>query len=289
MFSQKIFWSLYDNEYNYEFAVKFGRKTKLEHELISYCERNYSIYFLVQGNELLECNDVIYKINSGDIIFIKQKTQLEKECLSENINFIELNFNIGNKRGILEKKILDVISNLKAPISIMRIDSNRYISLVKKIETFMNIPEEKKEIYSLQLFLDVVLEITSINTVNKYKNDLTGEITKTEKTIQEVTAYIHYNFSKKITTETLSREFDMSRPYLCQKFKEYSGSTIGEYLSEIRMTYALELLSSTHEKIISIAYLVGYESVSQFNKTFKKKYLITPSQFRDRGMMISAT
>ena len=280
MFSQNILWTNYDNEYDYEFAIQFGKKAKLKNELISYCERNYSFYFLVQGNELLEFNDVIYKINSGDILLIKQKTSLEKQYLSENINFIELKFNLGKHSGVLEKKIMEAMSNLKASISILRIDSNQFISLVKKIETFMNITHEKKEVYSLQLFLDVVLGITNINTVNKYKNDLSDEISKTEKTIQEVMAYIHYNFSKKITTETLSQDFDMSRPYLCQKFKEYCGTTIGDYLTDIRMTYALELLSSTHEKIISVAYLVGYESVSQFNKTFKKKYDITPSQFR---------
>lgn len=283
--SQNNFWSTYDKDCGYTFAITFGEKTNVQNEIISYCECIYSIYFLIEGSEILEINDVIYKINSGDIVLIKQKTNLVKQALSNNVNFIELKFDVCDHGGVLEKLILDVISNINSSISFMRIESNQFISLVKKMEAFMNISKENKENDSIQLFLDVVLRIT--NTVNHYTNDLDDEISNAEKIILQVMAYIHYNFNKKITTESLSQEFDMSRPYLCQKFKVYNGRTIVDYLTEVRMTYALELLSTTHEKVISIAYLVGYESVSQFNKTFKKKYHVTPSEFRESKMAIS--
>ena len=281
MFSQNKLWSFYDNECDYEFNLKINKNSDMKSELPSYSERNFAIYFLIEGNELIEYNDDSYHIFSGDILMIKPETVIDKQYLSDEVSTIELKFSLGDHSGVLEKMILDTLNRLQFPISIMRVKPNHFISLIKKMETFMALSQENKEIYSLQLFIDIVLNLCHPDIENSYVNELDDKLSLMEKTVQDVMAHIHYNFNKKITTETLAKEFETSRPYLCRKFKELCGKTIGEYLTEVRMEYAQELLTKSHEKIISIAFLVGYDSVSQFNKIFKKNYKMTPSHYRE--------
>lgn len=284
MFSQNKLWSFYDNDCDYEFVLKFERVSRSLIDLQNFCERNYSIYFLIQGNELIEYNDSSYKLKAGDILIIKPETLIHKQYLDSETSYIELKFKIGEYSGVLEKMVLEIVSRFEPLISFIRVSPTHFISLIKKMDTFIKSSQENKEIYSLQLFLDIVLNLSYPDMINEYINDLDDsddDLNLMEKMIQDVMAFINNNFSQKITTQTLASEFEISRPYLCHMFKLYTKMTIGEYLMDIRMAYAQDLLSHTDEKIISIAYLVGYESVSQFNKKFRMKYNMTPSQYRE--------
>ena len=79
----------------------------------------------------------------------------------------------------------------------------------------------------------------------------------------------------------MADEFHLSKPYLSKYIKEKSGNTFGDIVKNVRMKKARALLKSGSMTVEAIAENVGYQNVEHFNRLFKKKYGMTPVQFRN--------
>lgn len=95
-----------------------------------------------------------------------------------------------------------------------------------------------------------------------------------------VKEFVDIHFHEKITLESLSKEFYMSKYYLAREFKEYYGISIISYAINKRVTKSKELLRFSDMGIEEIARTVGVEDRNYFNKMFQKIEGITPSGFR---------
>lgn len=78
----------------------------------------------------------------------------------------------------------------------------------------------------------------------------------------------------------LSKKTPYSYSRLSRIFKAHTGCTIIEYLSAIKINYAKDALLYTDKTISEIAHELGYESISHFNRTFKKIIGRSPGEFR---------
>lgn len=74
--------------------------------------------------------------------------------------------------------------------------------------------------------------------------------------------------------------FHLSSTYLNQLFKEEMGKTIRQYISEMRMKRAEELLSQTYEAVDEIATRCGYSNGNYFAKAFREKHDMSPTDYR---------
>ena len=84
-----------------------------------------------------------------------------------------------------------------------------------------------------------------------------------------------------VTLDELADELHLSKPYLSKYIKEKSGYTFGDFVKNVRMKKARALLKSGSMTVEAIAENVGYQNVEHFNRLFKKKYGMTPVQFRN--------
>ncbi|MEG0764325.1 MAG: helix-turn-helix transcriptional regulator, partial [Oscillospiraceae bacterium] len=71
--------------------------------------------------------------------------------------------------------------------------------------------------------------------------------------------------------------------YFSRVFKEEAGESFIVYLTEMRLTQSVHLLQNTALRVQDIAQRVGYGNVSYFSTTFKKKYGISPFEYRRRS------
>ena len=101
-----------------------------------------------------------------------------------------------------------------------------------------------------------------------------------EDVIEKMKIYIQKNYNKNLTVEMLSSFFIMNRSYLSHLFKEKTGEKFVDYLNNIRIEKAKELLATSNKKMYQIAKLVGYDNVKYFFRVFKKKVGKTPEQWR---------
>jgi len=74
--------------------------------------------------------------------------------------------------------------------------------------------------------------------------------------------------------------FHTSTQYFCKFFKKVTGSTFKEYLVNIRIDKAKELLLKSNTSITDIAYQVGFKNLSYFYRSFKKSLKLNPSEYR---------
>ncbi len=92
--------------------------------------------------------------------------------------------------------------------------------------------------------------------------------------------YIQANYQT-VTLSDMAEEFHLSEPYISRYIKQKSGKTFGELVTNAKMKKARTLLRNSTMTVESIAYAVGYQNVEHFNRQFKKKYNITPIEYRN--------
>lgn len=106
------------------------------------------------------------------------------------------------------------------------------------------------------------------------------EAVSDEQSLQMIVDFIHRHYAQPLTLEQISHICGMSASVFSAKFKMYTRRTFIEYRNEIRLSIAQEAILYTDDKIATIAQNVGFDDLSFFNKQFKKKTGVTPSQLR---------
>jgi len=76
-----------------------------------------------------------------------------------------------------------------------------------------------------------------------------------------------------------------SREHLSRSMKKYYGITTAEYINDLRLNYASNLLLHTNTPVLDICFSCGFQSVSYFYKAFKNKYMLSPNAFRKQHIL----
>lgn len=98
--------------------------------------------------------------------------------------------------------------------------------------------------------------------------------------VQRILQEIHQNYQTELSLKTISTKLNVSSAYLGQLFKEETGKYFNDVLIEIRMHASRTLLLESNMKINEVSSRVGIPNQSYFNRVFKKKFGLTPVEFR---------
>lgn len=123
-------------------------------------------------------------------------------------------------------------------------------------------------------FLDKTREICTKMEDSREKEELS--------IIDKAKAYIDANFCRDISLDDVSREADISPYYFSKLFKQETGKNFIEYLTQVRLRNARELLQNSQYSIKEICAQSGYSDPNYFSRIFKKYEGMTPSEFRER-------
>ena len=101
--------------------------------------------------------------------------------------------------------------------------------------------------------------------------------------MQKIQQYIADHYSdRELSVKVLADFVYLTPTYLSNLFKKSTGYTIGQYLLDIRIEAAKQLLRNPEYKLYQVATMVGYEDSNYFTKIFKKKTDMTPSEYRKK-------
>lgn len=87
-----------------------------------------------------------------------------------------------------------------------------------------------------------------------------------------------------LSLTTVAAKLDLNASYLSHIFKQQAGENFVNVLNEIRLKNACRLLKTTNMSIQAISEQCGYASAGYFNRVFKKKFDMTPGQYRESGL-----
>lgn len=104
---------------------------------------------------------------------------------------------------------------------------------------------------------------------------------KNKSIIEVAREYMQKKFAEpEISLEVVAAEIGLTTTYFSSLFKKETGETFVEYLTRLRLEEAMRMLEETDEKIYSVAEKTGYPDAGYFSYIFKKKYGISPIQYR---------
>lgn len=89
-------------------------------------------------------------------------------------------------------------------------------------------------------------------------------------TIAKVHLYINRHYQEELNLEDIANFVGMNPSALCRYYKRHTGKKMFEYLSGLRISYAMKLLMNRNINISQVAYDCGYNSLSHFNRQFKE-------------------
>ena len=98
--------------------------------------------------------------------------------------------------------------------------------------------------------------------------------------IAAIQSYLDRNYSRSLSLDSLSHTFNISKYHMSREFKRYVGKSPNEYLIDVRLDRAKELLVDSKRTIAEIGQLVGIPNTNHFLYLFKSREGVTPSAFR---------
>lgn len=111
------------------------------------------------------------------------------------------------------------------------------------------------------------------------------ENTQEHPTIHLIKNYISQNYmDDTLSVKDISDHVFLSTSYVCTFFKNETGQTLNQYLTEYRMEKAKQLLKDARYRIADISSRVGYSDGNYFGKSFKKHCGISPSEYREQNL-----
>lgn len=123
-----------------------------------------------------------------------------------------------------------------------------------------------------------------INLLEKKSNEIeASNANKENQYVLKAKEYVHNNYKKKITLSEVSETLYLHQAYFSAIFKEETGQNFIDYVNEIRVQKAAELLRRDEYMIKEISHLVGFQSESYFNRVFKKVKKISPLQYKKKN------
>ena len=95
--------------------------------------------------------------------------------------------------------------------------------------------------------------------------------------------FININLSSKISLSDIAKSLDINSAYLSSLFSNEYGCTITTYINDKRLEKAISLLINTNKTILEISSECGFNDTHYFMRIFKKKYKVTPTQYRNEN------
>lgn len=232
------------------------------------CYKDLHSFFRSEDNSLLENYQKLLSdgIKSGNEILVKKR-------LKDITDYIEC-CGGGISRDSLKNfycATVTIINNIRVSVGA---ESNPKGLLSKDISSLIRMIEKSDNIKDLNAILEEIA-ISVVSKVNIYNNRGIKLI------MQRAIEFIDENYSEQISLNEIAEHTFVSTYYISRLFKKELGKNFVEYLNEIRITKAKELLKDLRFKTYEVAELVGISDAHYFSKLFKRYEGITPSEYRD--------
>ena len=243
------------------------------------------IIVIKRGKGIVYVNLKKYEVQTGDIVFVfsgqlHSIEQFEQESMEyENILFQTRLLKSSGSDFCGDNLILPLLSGMMNMYPIINRSCHFYPQLSTWIQGIDNLCSSRPYAYQLAvkgyLFQIMFLLLTNNRRSIHAKSDQ-----KAFEKIKRILTYIDEHYAEAITIEEIANFCFYSPSYFMKFFKEHMGVGFIHYLNDYRLEMAAKKLLTTTDNILNVAASSGFDNLSYFNRSFKKKYGITPGQYR---------
>ena len=206
----------------------------------------------------------------------------QHECTSDDIRefTIQFDFNMTNEIIFgrnpfmsMRKMMTEAKKGLCFPLSAI-------MKVYTQLDTLSTI---KDAFYAVMQFMTILYELSKCDGARTLASSSFAKIVVEDdsRRILKVKNYISKNYMDEIRLATLSDMAGMSPSAFSRFFKLHTGRNLSEYIIDIRLGYASRMLVDTARSISELSFDCGFNTLSNFNRIFKKKKECSPSEFRE--------
>ena len=248
----------------------------------------YEIYYLLEGKRRYFINHDLYNVEPHDVILVNKSDIHQVQQIGSNEKYVRylITFSDSFLNGLgseFDKNFLMKIFETKK-IHVPESMQNAFNMLLHKAETKIHQSDTCSQYIAKLNVLEILVNLNKFSAKNTYP--LIDDLSVYENSIQEVCRYICNYYNKPISLDQMAKIAYMSPTYFSKKFKRVTGFGFNEYLNNVRIKMATNLLMETQLSITEIATFCGYQDSNYFGDVFKKIIGISPNKSRKEHYII---
>ncbi len=234
---------------------------------ILHCHDFYEIIFLFTGDAIHLVNDVCYPMHEGDVVILRPMESHLFTKQSENLELFSISVTDREMVSFLNTYHLDkiIMSENAILFTLSHIARHTLLTMFYQLISQTNNQRENQ----IRVIIGSALH-EFINAKNA----------GSEEWINSIVAHMstQENLSKGVSA--LLEITNFSHAQLCRVVKKHTGKTPQQFVKDLRLNYAYNMIYSTNIPYEEIALQAGYSSFSHFLTIFKDRYGISPSALR---------
>lgn len=262
----------------------------------------YIVYLVTKGDLYLTEGGVSYHLRTGDFILFHPDLYQEGTCASNceyyYVHFDHPDISCEDKNAdAMRNQMLEIRKEALRSDACCRPEEQKHEVIIPKCfhiqdeSVFLNLcrmlnrtcnqnrnhMEDYKALCGCS-FLEFLITV-SRQYLSEEIQKCGAASSRSYQRVLEVLNYLHMHYGESITSDFLEEKFDCNFDYLNRIFRQNIGKPIFQYLSELRINHAKELITTSSMKVTQISERVGFSDESYFSKVFKRQTGISPSDY----------
>lgn len=241
-------------------------------------------------------NHCYYESSLPIAFYKKQESRLRQPAQREfNINFLKRSMSV----AVLENESQDlkeIFRQLSELFAQYKPDKTQAVSACINIYSYLHdlLQNESFEDNAFPYSIDIAEQLSrlgSLDDILQWLNSFCDKICtllaerkekRSDKFVHMAKRYIHEHYTEKLTLSDIADHLKISPGYLSSSFSSYMNRTVSDYIAEVKIEHAKELIDSGQYLIYEIANQLGFENAYYFSKVFKKVTGMSPKNYECR-------
>lgn len=230
----------------------------------------FELYYLESGIRYHMAGDNLYCLQPGDFVLFPPYA-MHYSYGEQDVAFKRLVLYF-NKEIVRPAKVQDTLGS--KPRVFKSGEKKEIHQLLRQILK----EQENDDIYSKEMMLLLLNQLLLLLVRNLEETQKAKPESRSR--MSGVIRYLNENYTEPITLEDLAARFYINPSYLCREFKKHIGSTVIQYVNDLRILHAQRLLQETDKSVTEISKIVGFSNVTHFNRIYKCNTGMSPSETR---------
>lgn len=251
----------------------------------SHWHNETEIIFVKKGSVKITIDGKTFVGNEGNIFIVNSGEMHEIEGLIVPLSYSAYVFDFNmlsfKTEDFAEQNFIKPITDGTLQFENFIIPNKNTKNLLKYIHKLNSSPMHVSALATKAALLQFFAILIEEKQFTLYENP-NGNFQK-KHILKDIVKYINENYSHELTLKQIAKEFNMSHKYFCRFFKNNFNKTFIEYLNDVRLENAMDILENENVSITETALSCGFSNMSYFTRTFKKKVGYTPKEYRKKA------
>lgn len=253
---------------------------------VKHFHNQYEIFYIIEGERMFFFNNREYVARAGDLILVNSNLiHMTKSRTGSNDGHNRIILYITQDKMAAYDKMypsLHLVQFFNDNYGVYHLDREQQALLLNLFRDIRHALTSRGHNYKLAIDFNILSWFLKLM---EFARDQNQEIPYDSdnpkyKAAYSIADYLSANCEHAPSLDELSEKFFLSKSYICRIFKEVTGYTVSEYLNIHRIKKAKRYLEETDMSISEISHVLGYESLTYFERMFKQYMTLSPLKYR---------